>query len=91
MMFLESALRGLTLWKALSTILYNQIQFNKSLQKIECNTALKARTNHMFCAGFFSANNFSNFFGFNLANHTCNSLYGAERGTNTFHVITERR
>ena len=76
------------LWKALSTILYNQIQFNKSLQKIECNTALKARTNHMFCAGFFSANNF---FGFKLANHTCNSLYGAKRGTNTFHVITERR
>ena len=38
----------------LSTILYNQIQFNKSLQKIECNTALKARTNqYVLCWAFF--------------------------------------
>ena len=33
---------------------------------------------------------FSTFFGFNLANHTCRSLYGAERGITTFHVVTER-
>ena len=33
---------------------------------------------------------FSIFSGFNLTNHTCHSLYGAERGINTFHVITER-
>ena len=35
----------------------NQTQSNKTLLKIECNTALKARTNYMFCAGFFNANN----------------------------------
>ena len=29
------------------------------------------------------------FSGFNLTNHTNHSLYGAERGINTFHVITE--
>ena len=45
----------------------------------------------MFCAGFFhTQKNFLNFFGFNLTNHTCRSLYGAERGITTFHVVTER-
>lgn len=53
--------------------------------------ALKARTDYMFCAGFFhTKKNFFNFFGFNLTNHTCRSLYGAERGITTFHVVTER-
>ena len=32
---------------------HNQTQSNKTLLKIECNTALKARTNYMFCAGLF--------------------------------------
>ena len=44
----------------------NQTQSNKTLLKIECNTALKARTNYMFCAGFFNAKIFFNFFGFQL-------------------------
>ena len=55
--YLRKYFRGLALWKALSTIPHNQIQSNKALLKIECNTALKARTNYMFCAGFFNANN----------------------------------
>ena len=33
---------------------------------------------------------YSKIFIFNLANHTCHSLYGAERGITTFHVVTER-
>ncbi|BFL93390.1 hypothetical protein BN177_450049 [Clostridioides difficile E24] len=51
--YLRKYFRGLALWKDLSTIPHNQIQSNKTLLKIECNTALKARTNYMFCAGFF--------------------------------------
>lgn len=51
--YLRKYFRGLALWKDLSTIPHNQIQFNKALLKIEGNTALKARTNYMFCAGFF--------------------------------------
>jgi len=51
--YLRKYFRGLALWKDLSTIPHNQIQSNKALLKIECNTALKARTNYMFCAGFF--------------------------------------
>ena len=43
----------------------------------------------MLFAGFFNAEIFSYFSGFNLTNHTNHSLYGAERGINTFHVITE--
>ena len=86
--YLRKYFRGLALWKDLSTIPHNQIQSNKALLKIECNTALKARTNYMFCAGFFNAKNFfSIFLDFNLTNHTCHSLYGAERGITTFQVI----
>ncbi len=51
--YLRKYFRGLALWKDLSTIPHNQIQSNKALLKIECNTALKALTNYMFCAGFF--------------------------------------
>ena len=76
--------------KALSTILCNQIPPNSTLLKIEYVLALKARTDYMFCAGFFhTKKNFKNFFGFNLANHTCRSLYGAERGIHTFHFIAK--
>ena len=47
-----------------------------------------ARTNYMFCAGFFNAKKFfSIFLDFNLTNHICHSLYGAERGITTFQVI----
>ena len=42
------------------------------------------------CGLFSCLKKFLNFFGFNLANHTCRSLYGAERGITTFHVVTER-
>ena len=45
--------KGLALWKALSTILCNQIPPNSTLLKIEYVLALKARTDYMFCAGFF--------------------------------------
>ena len=44
----------------------------------------------VLCGLFSCLKKFLNFFGFNLANHTCRSLYGAERGITTFHVVTER-
>ena len=45
----------------------------------------RARTSNQFCAGFFRASkNFLTFFQFLEANHTFYSLYGAERGRNTF-------
>ena len=50
------------LWKALSTILCNQIPPNSTLLKIEYVIALKARTDYMFCAGFFhTRKKFKNF------------------------------
>ena len=52
----------LALWKALSTILCNQIPPNSTLLKIEYVLALKARTDYMFCAGFFhTRKKFKNF------------------------------
>ncbi|MDU5222979.1 RNA polymerase subunit sigma, partial [Clostridioides difficile] len=46
----------------------------------------------MFCAGFFcTRKNFFTFFQIHATNHTLLYRYGAERGINTFHVITERR
>jgi len=45
----------------------------------------------MFCAGFFcTRKNFFTFFQIYATNHTLLYRYGAERGINTFHVITER-
>ena len=50
------------LWKALSTIICNQIPPNSTLLKIEYVLALKARTDYMFCAGFFhTRKNLKNF------------------------------
>ena len=46
---------GLALWKVLRTVLYNQIPPNSTLLKIEYISAFMARTNYMFCAGFFHA------------------------------------
>ena len=52
--------------------------------------ALKARTDYMFCAGFFhTRKNLKNFSKEVIKSHLA-VLYGAERGINTFHVITER-
>ena len=49
----------------------------------------------MFCAGFFCTQKFFsiffNFFRFLEANHTFHSLYGAERGRNTFQRILKSR
>ena len=68
-----------------------QIQPNSITFTTEYEIALEARADYMFCAGFFCTKKiFSTFFGFNLANHTLLYRYGAERGINTFHVITER-
>ena len=64
-------------WKVLSIILYGHTLPNSILLTTEYLTALIARTDYMFCAGFFCTR--KNFF-----------RYGAERGINTFHVITER-
>ena len=45
----------------------------------------------MFCAGFFCIQKiFFTFFQIHATNHTLLYRYGAERGINTFHVITER-
>ena len=75
----------------MSTLLYEKLQPNSTLLTTEYITALKARTNYMFCASFFHIpQNCLIFFGFNLANHTLLSLYGEERGINTFQVIKER-
>ena len=50
------------LWKALSTIICNQIPPNSTLLKIEYVIALKARTDYTFCAGFFhTRKNLKNF------------------------------
>ena len=49
------------------------------------------RTDYMFCAGFFCIRKkFFTFFQIYATNHTLLYRYGAERGINTFHVITER-
>ena len=75
-------------WKVLSIILYGHTLPNSILLTTEYLTALIARTDYMFCAGFFcTRKNFLTFFGFSLANHTLLYRYGAERGINTFQVI----
>ena len=64
---------------------------NSILLTTEYLTALIARTDYMFCAGFFcTRKNFFIFFQNHATNHTLLYRYGAERGINTFHVITER-
>ena len=78
------------LWKALSTIICNQIPPNSTLLKIEYVLALKARTDYMFCAGFFHTRKNLKIFQKRSLNHTFHSLYGAERGINTFQIIVER-
>ena len=65
----------------LSEILYNHTLPNSFLLKTEYFIALIARIKLYVLCGLFSClKKFLNFFGFNLANHTCRSLYGAERG-----------
>ena len=82
---------GIVLWNILSEILYNHSLPNSILLKTEYLTALIARIKLYVLCGLFSClKNFLNFFGFNLTNHTCRSLYGVERGITTFHVVTER-
>lgn len=49
----ENVVRGIVLWKVLSTILYGQSKLNSILSTTEYLTALIARTDYMFCAGFF--------------------------------------
>ena len=49
----ENVVRGIVLWKVLSTILYGQSKLNSILSTTEYHTALIARTDYMFCAGFF--------------------------------------
>ena len=72
----------------LITLLQIQIQPNSITFTTEYEIALEARTDYMFCAGFFCTPKiFSTFFGFNLTNHTLLYRYGAERGINTFQVI----
>ena len=79
------------LWNILSIILYGQSKPNRILLKTEYFIALIARIKLYVLCGLFSClKKFLNFFGFNLANHTCRSLYGAERGINTFQIIKER-
>ena len=78
-------------WKVLSIILYGHTLPNSILLTTEYLTALIARTDYMFCAGFFcTRKNFFIFFQNHATNHTLLYRYGAERGINTFHVITER-
>ena len=78
-------------WKVLSIILYGHTLPNSILLTTEYLTALIARTDYMFCAGFFcTRKNFFIFFQNHATNHTLPYRYGAERGINTFHVITER-
>ena len=70
---------------------YNHTLPNSILSTTEYLTALIARTDYMFCAGFFcTRKNFFTFFQNHATNHTLLYRYGAERGINTFHVITER-
>ena len=76
-------------WSVLSNLPKTQEQLNSN----PCaNTTeyfnILARTDYMFCAGFFcTRKNFLTFFGFSLANHTLLYRYGAERGINTFQTI----
>ena len=78
-------------WKVLSIILYGHTLPNSILSTTEYLTALIARTDYMFCAGFFCIRKkFFTFFQIYATNHTLLYRYGAERGINTFHVITER-
>ena len=78
-------------WKVLSIILYGHTLPNSILSTTEYLTALIARTDYMFCAGFFCIRKkFFTFFQIYATNHTLLYKYGAERGINTFHVITER-
>ena len=66
----------------------HQTQFSSTTLTITTEYARAlARTNTMFCAGFFVPQNFFHFFRFLEANHTFHSLYGSERGRNTFQVI----
>lgn len=51
--FKSSAVRGLVLWKVLSTILYTHTLPNSILSTTEYLTALIAHANYMFCVGFF--------------------------------------
>ena len=73
-------------WKVLSIILYGHTLPNSILLTTEYLTALIARTDYMFCAGFFcTRKNFFIFFQNHATNHTLLYRYGAERGINTFH------
>ena len=77
-------------WKVLSIILYGHTLPNSILLTTEYLTALIARTDYMFCAGFFcTRKNFFIFFQNHATNHTLLYRYGAERGIHTFHFITK--
>lgn len=66
---------------------YNAFFWDNSIAVIALIARIKL---YVLCGLFSCLKKFLNFFGFNLANHTCRSLYGAERGITTFHVVTER-
>ena len=75
-------------WKVLSIILYGHTLPNSILSTTKYLTALIARTDYMFCAGFFcTRKKFFDFFQIHATNHTLLYRYGAERGINTFQVI----
>ena len=77
-------------WKVLSIILYGHTLPNSILLTTEYLTALIARTDYMFCAGFFcTRKNFFIFFQNHATNHTLLYRYGAERGIHTFHFIAK--
>ena len=81
----------MSLWNILDIPRRNQFEPNGIFITTEYSTVLKARTDYMFCAGFFcTRKNFFTFFQNHATNHTLLYRYGAERGINTFHVITER-
>ena len=85
-----SAVRGIVLWNILSEILYNHTLPNSILLKTKYFIALIARIKLYVLCGLFSYPKKLNFFQNRSLNHTFHSLYGAERGINAFHVITER-
>lgn len=61
------------------------------LLKIKYDLALKARTDYMFCAGFFHARKtFLTFFQNLYSNHTSLLSVGAERGRYRFSLYAER-
>ena len=77
-------------WKVLSIILYGHLLPNSILLTTEYLTALIARTDYMFCAGFFCIQKiFFTFFQIHATNHTLLYRYGAERGIHTFHFIAK--